>query len=226
MSGQLLRLLAVDDQSADIADMARCLESAGHRVETMQVVSDAGMRAALAESSFDLVVSAYQLRTFSALEALHLAFLVMLPSAAGPVARTPSRRGFSSLPRGTETVLLVEDEPGVRELIRDFLDRCGYTVLEANDPAQAIDLFDANRGRLQLLITDVVMPQMNGRELAEQLVRQQPDLRVLFMSGYTDDHVLAHGVARGAGFLQKPFTPDVLARKVRDVLDGGARAGG
>ena len=151
-------------------------------------------------------------------------FTVVLPAAGGAVARPAPRGAFSSLPRGTETVLLVEDEAGVRDLIRDFLVRCGYTVVAAADPSHAFDRFDEHRGRLQLLITDVVMPQMNGRELAEALVARQPDLRVLFMSGYTDDQVLAHGVARGAGFLQKPFTPDVLARKVREVLDADGPA--
>jgi CheY-like chemotaxis protein len=147
-------------------------------------------------------------------------FRVVLPAEQGAEPKAQGRRGFASLPRGTETVLLVEDEQGVRELIRDFLLRCGYTVLEAADPTEALALFDAKRDVLQLLITDVVMPQMNGRELAERLVARRPGLGVLFMSGYTDDQVLAHGVARGAGFLQKPFTPDVLARKVREVLDG------
>jgi CheY-like chemotaxis protein len=148
----------------------------------------------------------------------------MLPAAAGTVARRAMRGAFSALPRGTETVLLVEDEPGVRDLIRDFLVRCGYTVVAAPDPSHAFDRFDEHRGHLRLLITDVVMPQMNGRELAEALVARQPDLRVLFMSGYTDDQMLAQGVARGAGFLQKPFTPDVLARKVREVLDADGPA--
>ncbi len=151
-------------------------------------------------------------------------FRVVLPAAAGTVTRGATRGAFSTMPRGTETVLLVEDEPGVRDLIRDFLVRCGYTVVAAPDPSHAFDRFDEHRGRLRLLITDVVMPQMNGRELAEALVARQPDLRVLFMSGYTDDQVLAQGVARGAGFLQKPFTPDVLARKVREVLDADGPA--
>jgi two-component system cell cycle sensor histidine kinase/response regulator CckA len=148
-------------------------------------------------------------------------FRVLLPVATVATTRPPVRGGLSAIPRGTETVLLVEDDAGVRDLIRDFLVRWGYTVVDAPDPSHAFDRFEEHEGRLQLLITDVVMPQMNGRELAEALVARQPDLRVLFMSGYTDDHVLAHGVAGGAGFLHKPFTPDVLARKVREVLDGG-----
>ena len=153
-------------------------------------------------------------------------FRVLLPLATIPAAaKPPSRGAFALLPRGTETVLLVEDEDGVRDLVRDFLLRCGYTVVDAPDPSHAFDRFDEHQGRLQLLITDVVMPQMSGRELAETLVARQPDLRVLFMSGYTDDQVLAQHLATGAGFLQKPFTPDVLARKVREVLDGREASG-
>jgi PAS domain S-box-containing protein len=155
-------------------------------------------------------------------EGVGSSFRVLLPAEQGAVPKAPGRRGFGALPRGSETVLLVEDEQGVRELIRDFLLRCGYTVLEAADPIDAIALFDAHGDTLHLLITDVVMPRMNGRELAERLLARRPGLVVLYMSGYTDDQVLAHGVAHGAGFLQKPFTPDVLARKVREVLDRGA----
>jgi two-component system, cell cycle sensor histidine kinase and response regulator CckA len=151
-------------------------------------------------------------------------FRVLLPRADEPVPRQATRGRFASLPRGSETVLLVEDETGVRELIRDFLARCGYTVLEAMEVPDAFTLFDAHADKLDLLITDVVMPQMNGRVLAEQLLARRPRLKVLYMSGYTDDQILVHGVATGAGFLQKPFTPDVLARKVRDVLDGPDRA--
>jgi CheY-like chemotaxis protein len=152
-------------------------------------------------------------------------FRVLLPRAAEPVPRTAARRGaFASLPRGTETVLLVEDETGVRELIRDFLARCGYTVLEATGVPEAFTLFETHASHLDLLVTDVVMPQMNGRVLAERLLERQPGLRVLYMSGYTDDQVLVQGIAGGAGFLQKPFTPDVLARKVREVLDAPDRS--
>jgi two-component system, cell cycle sensor histidine kinase and response regulator CckA len=134
------------------------------------------------------------------------------------------RRGFSSLPRGTETVLLVEDETGVRELIRDFLTRCGYRVLEAIGIDEAFSLFDAHASVIDLLVTDIVMPGMNGRVLAERLIARRPALKVLYMSGYTDDQVLVQGVASGAGFLQKPFTPDVLAHRVREVLDGTLRS--
>ena len=130
------------------------------------------------------------------------------------------RRGRPSLPRGTETVLLVEDETGVRELVRDLLGRCGYTVFEATDAAEAIAVFARHRENIDLLVTDVVMPQMNGRHLAERFLAERPGLKVLYMSGYTDEPVMAGEGASGSAFLQKPFTPDVLARTVRDVLDG------
>jgi two-component system, cell cycle sensor histidine kinase and response regulator CckA len=146
-------------------------------------------------------------------------FRVLLPivNHAAPVAGPRSAGG--SLPRGEETVLLVEDEAGVRELIRDFLARCGYDVLEAPDVQRALALFGEHRTRIALLVTDIVMPQMNGRALAERLRAEQPALKVLYISGYTDELVLAPG-SDGAAFLQKPFTPLVLARKVREVLDG------
>ncbi len=146
-------------------------------------------------------------------------FRILLPRATQPVTSPVARRRLQSLPRGAETVLLVEDEVGVRELVRDLLTRCGYTVIEAADVNNAIALFAAHQA-IQLLVTDVVMPQMNGRQLAERFLAERPALKVLYMSGYTDDQVLADAAAPVSGFLQKPFTPDVLARKVREVLDG------
>ena len=116
-------------------------------------------------------------------------------------------------------MLLVDDEVGVRELVRDLLKRCGYTVIEATDVTDALALFARHREDIQLLVTDVVMPQMNGRQLAEQFVAERPGLKVLYMSGYTDDQVLVQHAAAVPAFLQKPFTPDALARTVRAVLD-------
>ena len=146
-------------------------------------------------------------------------FRILLPRVAQPVTRPAARRRLQSLPRGTETVLLAEDEVGVRELVRDLLTRCGYTVIEAADVNDAIMLFDRHRDAIDLLLTDVVMPQMNGRQLAARFLAERPALKVLYMSGYTDDQVLLQDVSVSV-FLQKPFTPNVLARKVREVLDG------
>jgi two-component system, cell cycle sensor histidine kinase and response regulator CckA len=147
-------------------------------------------------------------------------FRILLPRAKQPVTSPVVRRGLQSLPRGAETVLLVEDEVGVRELVRDLLTRCGYTVLEAGDVNDAIAIFARHQQNIQLLVTDVVMPQMNGRVLAERFIAERPALKVLYMSGYTDEQVLVHDAGAMPAFLQKPFTPDVLARTVRAVLDG------
>ena len=123
-------------------------------------------------------------------------------------------------------MLLVEDEEGVRRLARIGLELHGYTVLSATDGRDALRILDAHRGPLDLVLTDVVMPGLGGPALAEQLRARFPGLRVLFMSGYTDDAVVRHGLLHAeVHFLQKPYTPASLARKVRQVLDEPRRAG-
>jgi CheY-like chemotaxis protein len=153
------------------------------------------------------------------------AFRILLPRVAPARAAAPKpRRSLRSLPRGTETVLLVDDEVGVRELVRDLLKRCGYTVIEARDVNDALALFTRHRDAIQLLVTDIVMPQLNGRQLAQRFAAERPGLKVLYMSGYTDDQVLVQDAAAVPSFLQKPFTPEVLARTVRAVLDAATSA--
>jgi two-component system cell cycle sensor histidine kinase/response regulator CckA len=121
---------------------------------------------------------------------------------------------------GTETVLLAEDEEGVRRFAREILTGNGYKVLEAGNGREALLLSEAHRGEIHLLLTDVVMPKMSGRELTERIRPLRPDLRILYMSGYIDDALLRRDVLEdGASFLQKPFTSEALARKVREVLD-------
>jgi two-component system, cell cycle sensor histidine kinase and response regulator CckA len=147
-------------------------------------------------------------------------FKIYLPqtsdSAEVPVASTAR-----VAPRGTETILLVEDEPQVRNLARGILTRAGYQVLEATDGEDALMLSGRFAGTIHLVVTDVVMPKMSGRELVEQLVRLRPETKVLFMSGYTDDTIVHHGVLeREVAFLQKPLTPQSLTIKVREVLGG------
>lgn len=121
---------------------------------------------------------------------------------------------------GSETVLVVEDEDHLCDLTVLILQRYGYKVLAAKEASEAMELYNNLDSPIHLLLTDVVMPGMNGRELAHQLERRQPGLKALFMSGYTDNAIVHHGILdAGIAFLQKPFTPEDLARKVREVLD-------
>jgi CheY-like chemotaxis protein len=122
--------------------------------------------------------------------------------------------------RGSEIVLLAEDAAAVRTVARQTLERYGYTVLEAPDGQSALGIAAKRQGPIHLLLTDVVMPDMNGQELARRLRTFLPNCRVLFMSGYTADTISRLGVLEsGIAYLQKPFTPESLARKVRGVLD-------
>jgi nitrogen-specific signal transduction histidine kinase/ActR/RegA family two-component response regulator len=123
---------------------------------------------------------------------------------------------------GSETILLVEDEGAVRALATKVLQDLGYKVLASGSPEDSFQIGERHTGPIDLLLTDVVLPGMSGREVAEHLVRLRPTLKVLYMSGYTDYAVARHGVLEpGTAFLQKPFTPANLARKVREVLDAG-----
>jgi two-component system cell cycle sensor histidine kinase/response regulator CckA len=128
-------------------------------------------------------------------------------------------KDVKSLPRGSETVLLVEDEKGVRELAREYLELVGYTVIEAEDGHTALELAAMHVGPIQLLMTDVVMPGISGRELAGRVKAIRPDIKILFMSGYTDQAVVHHGILdTDAALLQKPFTMAALAAKLREIL--------
>jgi two-component system cell cycle sensor histidine kinase/response regulator CckA len=150
------------------------------------------------------------------------AMRVYLPQVDAPAdAIEPPGESDPEALRGTETILLVEDEAPVREVTRQLLERYGYTVLEAADGAAALALLDGRDGdgHVDLLLTDVIMPGMSGRELAEVLKSRRPTLRVLFMSGYTDDAVVRHGMLEpGLAYLEKPFRPPALLRKVRATL--------
>jgi PAS domain S-box-containing protein len=121
---------------------------------------------------------------------------------------------------GTETVLLVEDEPAIRALAGDILRRSGYKVLEARHGVEALLTGSQYLGAIHLLVTDVIMPQMSGSEVAERLMHERPHMKVLYISGYTDDAIIHHGVVKeGTAFLQKPFPPEALVQKVRQLLD-------
>ncbi len=147
-------------------------------------------------------------------------FKIYLPRCEQPLDE-PSESPAPAAPlNGTETALLVEDEPEVRGLVERILRMYGYTVLSAGSPAEAIALSANRPGTIDILVTDVIMPGMNGRELARVLSASRPELRVLYMSGYTDAVIAKQGILEpGTAFVSKPFTPDVLARKVREVLD-------
>jgi len=149
------------------------------------------------------------------------AFKIYLPTVPQAVRKAvgaaPERR---SLRRGSETILLVEDEEGVRDLAGRILELKGYKVIMASNPTEAAQAFERHEGPIHLLLTDVVMPTMSGRQLAEHLALLRPELKVLYMSGYTDNAIVPHGILEeGVQFLQKPFTPDSLIHKVREALD-------
>lgn len=148
-------------------------------------------------------------------------FTIYLPKvevAADP-QKLPAELPASML--GTETLLLVEDETSLRKLSRHLLELCGYEVLEAENGTEALKVSQEHRGIIHLLLTDVVMPGMSGRVLADQLVKRRPETRVVYMSGYTGQTVGEHGVlAEGSFFLPKPFTRQALAHKIREALDG------
>ena len=153
-------------------------------------------------------------------EGVGTTFRIYLPRVADQADATKRKDIQPESPAGTETILLVEDEELVRNLSREILETCGYTVMEAENGAEAFSICEANACQIDLLMTDVVMPQMGGRELAEKLTARLPNLRILFTSGYNDNAVVRHGVTEvNVNFIQKPFTFDALARKVRELLD-------
>ena len=147
-------------------------------------------------------------------------FKIYLPRVEEETAKPVKNDRPTALPGGTETVLLVEDEDIVRNLCVQILERLGYKVLQARNGDEAIAMAQGNGERIDLLLTDVVMPGMNGAELATQVVLRHPETKVLFTSGYTDDTITRHGILEeGVSFIGKPYTPLTLARKVREVLD-------
>jgi CheY-like chemotaxis protein len=148
-------------------------------------------------------------------------FKIYLPQVE-PQTKIPLQRLASpDLPRGTETILLVEDDPALREMAATLLRRLGYTVLAAANGLEALRLKQQRgSGHIDLLFTDVVMPHMSGKELADRVQALSPHTRILFTSGYTENTIVQQGgLNPGVVFLQKPFTPSALARKVREVLD-------
>jgi CheY-like chemotaxis protein len=147
-------------------------------------------------------------------------FKIYLPRMDEPVEVVIKKEGSKEIPRGKETVLVVEDEEDVRKLAVHILEKQGYKVLEAALGGEALLLLERYPGLIHLIVTDVVMPMMSGPELIDQLRRVRQDFKVLYMSGYTDESVVLHGVEEGEmNFIQKPFTVEMLGRRVREVLD-------
>ena len=147
-------------------------------------------------------------------------FKIYLPRIQEPFAKAEEKRAEPESLRGSETVLVVEDEEMVRKLACQSLRHYGYQVVEAANAGEALLACERHRGPLPLMVTDVVMPQMSGRELALRLSQLHPEMKVLYMSGYTDDTVIRHGLLDAATFfIPKPFTPSTLAQKVREVLE-------
>jgi hypothetical protein len=150
-------------------------------------------------------------------------FKIYLPRVDQPADHAGTEKSPMSVSRGTETILLVEDDPQLRELSSSVLGHCGYRVLTAGTPEEGLAICKSNHHEIRLLVTDVVMPRMNGRQLAERIQKVSPKIRVLYISGYTDNAIVHYGVLDpGLWFLAKPFTLSALVAKVREVLDSVA----
>ena len=148
------------------------------------------------------------------------AFKIYLPKAEVEEAFVEEKQIQPQNLEGSETILLAEDDDSARKLVRTILREYGYRILEAQDGEEALKLFEQHEGPIHLLLTDVVMPGMNGRQLAGRLHPLQSKMKILFMSGYTDNAIVHHGVLEpGVSFIHKPFTPKDLGSKVRKVLD-------
>ncbi|MDJ0721512.1 MAG: response regulator [Desulfobacterales bacterium] len=147
-------------------------------------------------------------------------FKIYLPVIETPHTETTSVVSPSHDLNGSETILLVEDNAYVRDLGQAILKRYGYSPLVARNGVEALSLISSHRGHVHLLLTDVVMPEMNGKDLHEKIMVDDPDMKVLYMSGYTDDIISHHGVLdEGVPFIQKPFSVQKLLSKVRAILD-------
>jgi CheY-like chemotaxis protein len=151
-------------------------------------------------------------------------FKIYLPAVVETVevGAVPTGGGLAKAPRGSEVILLVEDEDMVRALTRTVLEQSGYVVFVAANGREGLKFCQNHEGRIDLLVSDVVMPELGGRELAVGALKLRPGMKVLFMSGHTEDTVLKEGIQKGTAFLQKPFTPAILAQKVRETLDSSA----
>jgi len=151
-------------------------------------------------------------------------FKVYFPEIRESMTSPPPKSSPSGMPKGTETILVVEDDEPVRALIRRVLISCGYEVMEAKNGIEALEAIDACSRPIHLVVTDVIMPQLGGPELADHLKRMLPTARVIFLSGYATTAIVQHGIVQqGVEFMEKPFTPEQLAQRVRQVLESTPR---
>jgi CheY-like chemotaxis protein len=149
-------------------------------------------------------------------------FKIYLPAVEAAVETPRGAERSGALPRGSETILMVDDDASLREVTCEFLRGGGYTVLLAESPEHALQLSEAHNGVIDFLMTDVVMPRMNGRELAAKLIERRPGIKVLYVSGYADGAIQSgpYGpLAEGLAFLQKPYTRKQIMSKIREILD-------
>ncbi len=151
-------------------------------------------------------------------------FRIYLPRVDGPVESKEHGAAVTASPRGSETILLVEDDEQVRKLVCTILRNYGYKVLEASAGAEALQICDRNEGPIHLLMTDMIMPRMSGKELAQRITQVRPEIRVLFMSGYTDNHIATHGtIDKDVALIQKPFSETDMLKTVRIILGSEAK---
>ncbi len=147
-------------------------------------------------------------------------FKVYLPLAQTKITKERSTRVSKELTKGTETILLVEDDPDIREMIETILQRVGYTVIKAVDGEDAVDKYRENKDRVQMVLSDIVMPKMNGVEAYKEMMQENPDVKVLFMSGYPDEVLKAKGIADiGLNLVYKPVERKALLLRVREMID-------
>ena len=131
-----------------------------------------------------------------------------------------TKKVFPAMKKGVETILVADDEISIRELVRDTLEPLGYNIIEASDGEEALELFHQSDFKIDMLLTDVIMPKMTGKKLAETLIAEKPEFKVLYMSGYTDNVIAHQGVLdENIEFINKPLVPSLLTKKIREVLE-------
>lgn len=207
-------LLAVSDTGCGIAEDVR-----RHLFEPFFTTKQMGQGTGLGLSTVHGIVtqSGGSIEIYSEL-GRGTVFKIYLPAAGAEAGSTEQSESVPVL-TGSETILVAEDEREVREFTASALERFGYHVLKSTSPSHALELCQSEPGPIHLLLTDVVMPRMSGRELARQVRSMRPLTRVLYMSGYTDNVIVHHGILdEGTPFIQKPFSPEMLCAKVRGVL--------